>query len=150
VAFAVQLGARGEVPPAEWAGATAEFLGVGEVAERLTDAARMFAAGESFERAVAVLGEGIGASSVVATAIYAAMGAASFEDAVFVAVDAGGATDARGAIAGAIAGAVRGAGGIPQWMIDDLEGRIYVSLAAPWFHRTALRRSGLVIDLRRQ
>jgi hypothetical protein len=33
-------------------------------------------------------------------------------------------------------------------MIDDLEGRIYVSLAAPWFYRTALRRAGLVLDLR--
>ena len=32
--------------------------------------------------------------------------------------------------------------------IDDLEGRIYVSLAAPWFYRTVLRQSGTVIDLR--
>jgi ADP-ribosylglycohydrolase len=86
----------------------------------------------------------------VATAISAAMRAATFEDAVFAAVGTGGATDARGAIAGALAGAARGAGGIPQRLIDDLEGRIYVSLAAPWFYRTALRRSGPVIDLRRQ
>jgi ADP-ribosyl-[dinitrogen reductase] hydrolase len=150
VAFAVQLAARGEVLAAEWAKATAEFVSVGEVAERLTEAAELFAAGESSERAVAILGNGIEASSVVAAAIYAAMGAANFDEAVFTAVNAGGATDARGAIAGAIAGATRGAGGIPQRWIDNLEGRIYVSLAAPWFHRTALRRSGLVIDLRQQ
>ncbi len=123
---------------------------MGEVAERLAEATRLFAAGESLGSAVSDLGDAIDASSVVATAIYAAMSATSFEDAVFAAVNAGGATDARGAIAGAIAGASRGAGGIPQRLIDDLEGRIYVSLAAPWFHRTALRRSGLVIDLRPQ
>jgi ADP-ribosylglycohydrolase len=150
VAFAVQLAARGETPAGEWASATAGFIGVGEVAERLTDAAAMFAGGKPIETAVATLGDGMAAAEVVATAISAAMRAATFEDAVFAAVNTGGATDARGAISGALAGAARGAGGIPQRLIDDLEGRIYVSLAAPWFYRTALRRSGPVIDLRRQ
>jgi ADP-ribosylglycohydrolase len=149
VAFAVQLAARGEVAADKWASATAEFVGVGEVAERLSEAAKMLAAGDSLDRVVAAIGDGIGASSVVATAIAVAMRATSFEEAVFAAVNAGGATDARGAIAGAIAGVARGASGIPQKLIDDLEGRIYISLAAPWFYRTALRRSGSVIDLRR-
>jgi ADP-ribosyl-[dinitrogen reductase] hydrolase len=150
VAYAVQLAARGSVPAPDWATATAEFVANGEIAERLSEAAAMFAAGHAFADAASRLGDGSGAAQVVATAIYAAMSASSFEDAVFAAVNAGGATDSRGAIAGALAGAARGTSGIPQPLIDELEGRIYVSLAAPWFFRVALRRSGTVIDLRRQ
>src|SRR5262249_21712004 len=148
VAFAVQLAARREIPASDWARATAEFVGVGTIAEHLDRAASLFATGEPAATAVPRLGTGLDAAAVVATALYAAMSATTFEDAVFAAVNAGGATDARGAIAGAIAGAAHGAGGIPQRLIDDLEGRIYVSLAAPWFYRTALRQSGTVIDLR--
>jgi ADP-ribosyl-[dinitrogen reductase] hydrolase len=148
VAFAVQLAARREPPSSEWAAQTAEFIGVGTVAEYLTAAASLVSAGESATTAISRLGTGPEAAPVVASALYAAMSAATFEDAVFTAVNAGGATDARAAIAGAIAGAALGAGGIPQRLIDDMEGRIYVSLAAPWFYRTVLRRSGTVIDLR--
>jgi ADP-ribosylglycohydrolase len=147
VAFAVQLAARGETPPAEWAAKTAGFLG-GEVSERLGEAASLFADGRSLADAIERFGDGAGAAQVVATAVYAAMSAPTFEDAVFAAVNAGGATDSRGAIAGALAGGARGAGGIPQPLIDELEGRIYVSLAAPWLYRTALSRSASVIDLR--
>ncbi len=53
-----------------------------------------------------------------------------------------------GALTGALAGAAGGASGIPQELIDGLEGRIYVSLAAPWFHKAALQRAGHRIDLR--
>src|SRR5262245_27241699 len=50
VAFAVQLAARGEVPAADkWASATAEFVGVGEVAERLTETASLLAGGDSLD-----------------------------------------------------------------------------------------------------
>ncbi|HEY7029866.1 MAG TPA: ADP-ribosylglycohydrolase family protein [Thermomicrobiales bacterium] len=148
VAFAVQLAARREVPAADWARTTAAFVDVGSVAAELDRAASLFAAGEPAATAIPRLGSDLAAAPVVATALYAAMSAAAFEDAVFTAVNAGGATDARGAIAGAIAGATVGAGGIPQRLIDELEGRIYVSLAAPWFYRTVLRKSGTVIDLR--
>jgi ADP-ribosylglycohydrolase len=74
--------------------------------------------------------------------------AGSFERAVSDAVGLGGLTDASGAIAGAIAGASFGASGIPQQLIDGLDARIYLTLAAPWFYRTAVRRAGTVIDLR--
>jgi ADP-ribosylglycohydrolase len=53
-----------------------------------------------------------------------------------------------GAIGGALVGARFGASGIPQSLIDDLDARIYLSLAAPWFYRTAVMRAGTVIDLR--
>lgn len=78
-----------------------------------------------------------------------AVGSSSvFEDSVLAEVAKGGAAESRGALAGAIAGARYGASGIPQGLIDGLDARIYVSLAAPWFFRTAMRRAGTVIDLR--
>ncbi len=73
-----------------------------------------------------------------------------FEDAVFSIVNEGGQADTTGSLAGAIAGARFGASGIPQALIDHLDARIYLSLAAPWFYRTAYRRAGMVIDLRVQ
>lgn len=72
----------------------------------------------------------------------------SFEDAVFPVVRAGGKASALGAIAGGIAGARFGASGIPQYLIDELDARIYLSMAAPWYHKTVMRRAGTVIDLR--
>lgn len=74
--------------------------------------------------------------------------AETYEDGVFRVVAQGGEPDAAGAIAGAIAGARFGASGIPQGLIDDLDARIYLTLAAPWFYRVALRRQGTIIDLR--
>lgn len=71
-----------------------------------------------------------------------------FEDAVIATIGQGGETDTSGALAGAIAGTRFGASGIPQGLIDGLDARIYLSMAAPWFYRTALRRAGTVIDLR--
>ncbi len=72
----------------------------------------------------------------------------AFEDGVIAVVNRGGPSDSTGALAGAISGARFGASGIPQILIDQLDARIYLSLAAPWFYRTALRRAGTVIDLR--
>ncbi len=74
--------------------------------------------------------------------------AETFEDAVLTVVRAGGDTTAYGAIAGGIAGARFGAAGLPQSLIDDLDARIYLSMAAPWFYRTAMKRAGFAIDLR--
>lgn len=65
-----------------------------------------------------------------------------FEDAVFAAASLGGPADARAAFTGALAGAHAGAGGIPQTLIDNLEGRIYLTLAAPWFYRTIQLMTG--------
>lgn len=150
VAYAVQLAARRKTSASTWASETASFIRHGAIADALTKAGELIGKDAPLEVAVAEIGDGISATSVVPTALYAAMRAKTFEDAVFSAVNAGGAADARGAIAGAIAGASVGASGIPQQLIDDLEGRIYVSLAAPWFYRTARRRAGLVIDLTMQ
>jgi ADP-ribosylglycohydrolase len=84
----------------------------------------------------AEIGYGNAAAQVVAGAIVAASRAGGFEDAVFLAASQGGAADARAAIAGALAGAAFGTAGIPQALIDGLESRVYVMLAAPWFYQT--------------
>lgn len=72
----------------------------------------------------------------------------AFEDAVLPVVRKGGDAATMGAIAGGIAGARFGAAGLPQFLIDDLDARIYLSMAAPWFYRTAMKRAGFAIDLR--
>jgi ADP-ribosyl-[dinitrogen reductase] hydrolase len=146
VAFAVRLAATG-APRDTWARETAEFLGGGELAERLSLLDQVV-----FEEPLASLLETIGTGLVAVESVPAAFAAAMtepvFEDAVFAAVNAGGATDTIGALTGALAGAAGGASGIPQQLIDGLEGRIYVSLAAPWFHKAARQRAGQLIDLR--
>lgn len=74
--------------------------------------------------------------------------ASAFEDAVLPVVRKGGDAATMGAIAGGIAGARFGAAGLPQFLIDDLDARIYLSMAAPWFYRTAMKKVGFAIDLR--
>ncbi len=87
------------------------------------------------------------ATDVIISGIAAFALASRFENAVFAAVSAGGAADSRAALAGALAGAHFGAGGIPQALIDRLEGRIYLTLAAPWFYRTIQLMTGRGISL---
>ncbi len=148
VAYGINLAVRGDLPSDLWAGETARFLGGGELADALTRSRELRAEATPVHEAIAALGSGRSARESVAAGFYAAMAAEVFEDAVFAAVNAGGDADTIGAIAGALAGAAGGASGIPQPLIDDLEGRIYVSLAAPWYYRTALQKAGLIIDLR--
>ncbi len=90
---------------------------------------------------------GNAAVDAITSGIAAFIRAPRFEDAVFAAASAGGATDSRGALAGALAGAHVGAGGIPQTLIDRLEGRIYLTLAAPWFYRTIQMMTGRGISM---
>ncbi len=142
VAVLTQLAARRTVPPEEWAERTAEMLGAGAMHDALTGLVRS----ADLDGQIRGLATGTSEQQVVA-GLLAVVGGASFEDAVFTAVNAGGPADAIGAIAGALAGAYHGIGAIPQWLIDGLGGRIYVSLAAPWFRRAALYRAGAVVDL---
>jgi len=135
IALGVELAARGGMEPRAWAHEVARHLNDGEVAKAL--------------RADPATQADNGLADVIATAFFDASHATGFEEAVLTAVNRGGPADARGALTGALAGARFGAGGIPQRLIDASEGRIYVSLAAPWFHRVAIRRAGLTIDLRR-
>ncbi len=133
VAMAVALAAR-QIPAEEWRERLGAVLGDGSVGRAIR--------GEDVSDAGSPV-------AVVSDAIAIAGAAETFDAAVFEAVNRGGDTDSRGAVAGAIAGARFGAEGVPQSLINDLEGRIYVSLAAPWFYKAAQRRAGRVIDLTR-
>jgi ADP-ribosylglycohydrolase len=135
------------VPRESWARETARFLGGGELAERLIGLDNRLA-NSPVPDLFDWTGTGLDAIESVPAAFAAAMSETVFENAVFAAVNAGGATDTIGALTGALAGAAGGASGIPQDLIDGLEGRIYVSLAAPWFHKAARKRAGQQIDLR--
>jgi ADP-ribosylglycohydrolase len=146
VAYAMRLAATGE-PRETWARDTAEFLGGGQLVERLTELDKVLAS-TPLTDVLDWTGTGLNAIESVPAAFAAAMTEPVFENAVFAAVNAGGATDTVGALTGALAGAAGGASGIPQALIDGLEGRIYVSLAAPWFHKAARQRAGQQIDLR--
>jgi ADP-ribosylglycohydrolase len=148
VAYAVRLAATG-MPRESWARETAEFLGGGEMAGRLAELdQRLAPANTQLPDVLDWTGTGLDALESVPAAFAAAMTETVFENAVFAAVNAGGATDTVGALTGSLVGAAGGASGIPQVLIDGLEGRIYVSLAAPWFHKAARQRAGHQIDLR--
>jgi ADP-ribosyl-[dinitrogen reductase] hydrolase len=146
VAYGVRLAATGATRDS-WARETAEFLGGGALADRLAHLDEILPT-RSLADTLAAIGTGLDALESVPAAFAATMTETVFEDAVYAAVNAGGATDTVGALTGALAGAVGGASGIPQDLIDGLEGRIYVSLAAPWFHKAARQRAGHQIDLR--
>jgi ADP-ribosyl-[dinitrogen reductase] hydrolase len=146
VAYAARLAATG-TPRERWAADTAEFLGGGALAERLAVMdGRM--AGGNLSEVIDETGTGLNAIESIPAAFAAAMSEPVFEDAVFAAVNGGGAADTIGALTGALVGAAGGASGIPQELIDGLEGRIYLSLAAPWFFKAARQRAGQLIDLR--
>jgi ADP-ribosyl-[dinitrogen reductase] hydrolase len=148
MAYVVRLAATG-APRESWARDTAEFLGSGQLAERLTELDRRLARpNTALSDVLNWIGTGLDALESVPASFAAAMTETVFENAVFAVVNAGGATDTTGALTGAVAGAAGGASGIPQELIDGLEGRIYVSLAAPWFHKAARQRAGHQIDLR--
>jgi ADP-ribosylglycohydrolase len=146
VAYAVYLAATG-TPRERWVSETAEFLGSGELAERLSSIPASIDR-NSIPALLTRIGTGLPAVEAVPAAIVIAAGEPVFERAVFAAVNAGGATDTVGALTGALAGAADGVSSIPQALIDGLEGRIYVSLAAPWFHKAARKRAGQAIELR--
>ncbi|HYH12070.1 MAG TPA: ADP-ribosylglycohydrolase family protein [Thermomicrobiales bacterium] len=94
------------------------------------------------------LGSVAGQRDVIAGILSDVREGKTFDDVVLGAVNCYRPADSAGAIAGALAGAAVGAAAIPQPLIDGLEARVYLSLAAPWFYRTATRRAGTLIDLR--
>ena len=92
------------VPPQAWADETATFLGSGTFAgslERLDSRLD----GASMDEIMVAFDSNIAVEQVIPTAVASVVFGERFEDAVFAAVAAGGATDTRGALAGALAGA---------------------------------------------
>jgi ADP-ribosylglycohydrolase len=145
VALVTRYAVNDEHAPARWAGAAAELIG-GDVAGHLAGYSELSPDVPLLDLLDQISEEGR-ESGPLLMGIAAASRSERFEDAVFAAVEAGGATDSTGALAGAFAGARFGSSGIPQRLIDELGCRIYVSLAAPWLLKAARRRAGSVIDL---
>jgi ADP-ribosylglycohydrolase len=146
VEYGVMLAAR-SVPPDRWLSETAAFLGEGEMATAMRAAAGI-PSDQVLAKSLEAVGTGLAATQSVVAGFLAASRTETFQDAVFAAANAGGAADTVGAIAGALSGAYGGDTSVPQPLIDGLGSRIYVSLAAPWFFRTAQQRAGLFIGLR--
>jgi ADP-ribosyl-[dinitrogen reductase] hydrolase len=94
------------------------------------------------------VGDTVGEWATLRGLLAAVSEADGFTAGLSAALALGGETDSIGAIAGALLGAKLGASGIPQDLIDQLDARIYLTLASPWFYRTAVRRAGTLIDLR--
>jgi ADP-ribosyl-[dinitrogen reductase] hydrolase len=146
VALAVALAARRAMSLAELPSAVASLTDEDSIRAELEQVATGGANGPSGYR-LAVDIDDDPVVSIGLEAIAAVSTTERFEDAVTAAVNRGGFADSRGAVAGAIAGAWYGAGGIPQRLVDELEGRIYLSVAVPWFYRAVQQRAGRVIPL---
>lgn len=147
VAEAMQLAARRTVPLVELPAAVAERLGPSEIADAVKATAVPGEVQGASDR-IDTIGTGPEATKLLPTAMIAAGAAESFESCLTLAAHAGGAADTRAAIAGALYAGYHGSASIPQRWIDDLEARIYVSLAAPWFWRTVAKRRDRLIELR--
>ena len=80
--------------------------------------------------AVAVLGQGWVANEALAIALYCALVAPNFEEAVVLAVNHSGDSDSTGAIAGNICGALYGIEAIPGRWLDQLELRDEITAIA--------------------
>ena len=97
VAYGVRLAATG-APRAAWARQTAEFLGGGEVADRLHETDPLVASNLPLADVLERVGTELSATESVPAAFAAAMREEVFEDAVLAAVNAGGAADTVGAL----------------------------------------------------
>ncbi|MCS7050309.1 MAG: ADP-ribosylglycohydrolase family protein [Thermomicrobium sp.] len=150
VAYAVWLLVQGTVPPVVLLDEVARFIDEDRVARQLRRVTKHpFApdAEDAIHRLVA-LGTSPNVDEVVATA-FAAFAAApdDFTRAVTLAVNAGGATDTRGAITGALAGCHLGASRLPAAFVEGLAGRPYVLMAARGLFRAAQQRAGRYLRL---
>lgn len=137
-ARATRYAARGDLPLARLRSVVGAEVDQGEVKAALASDGHGPVTGWSANVAVQTLCE----------ALDLAAAADSFEALLTEAVRPGGASDSRAAIAASLYGAHHGSEVIPQRQIDQLEARIYVSLAVPWYYRTVARKAGRVIDFR--
>lgn len=147
VAMAVAITLAGTSSPNELVGDLLPSVDDVQLKAALQRGGEVLRAGGSLEAIIAESSTGNPAIDIIVSGIGAFVLASKFEESVFAAASAGGAADSRASLAGALAGAHFGAGGIPQDLIDRLEGRIYLTLAAPWFYRTIQLMTGRGISM---
>lgn len=96
--------------------------------------------------------EQIGTSAFVAEAVAAALYCFAthpndFSAAVLTAVNAGGDADTVAAMTGALVGTRGGGPALPPELVDGLEARMYILVAAPGLYRMAQRRAGMFLNV---
>lgn len=151
MAYALRLVVRREMPPEMIIEEVLAFIDEDAVAKRLRIAQRLMErrSGPDDDRAaLAELGtEGYVGEAVPAALYLFASYADDFESAVLAAANAGGASSAIASMAGALSGAWVGAQAIPVPLVDGLDGRMYILMAAPTVLRVAQLRAGLFLQL---
>lgn len=101
-----------------------------ETRDALAAAMALAAGGVDGDAAIARLGGGWIAEEALAIAVYCALRAGDFAEAVLLAVNHGGDSDSTGAIAGNLLGAVQGVGAIPPRWLEPLELRAAITTVA--------------------
>ncbi|GEM_PF-576441 len=152
VAYAVRSLAAGEVPPELLLEDVLHFIDEDLVAANIRQAAALAATGGDIERDLAhlvQLGHGPAAHEAVAAAFYSfAVASNDARRALTLAVNAGGATRIIGALTGALVGTVVGADGLPETWRAELDGVVYLQMAAAGLLRAAEQRAGILGRLR--
>lgn len=154
VAQALRLVVRREVPVEMVLGEVLAFIDEDEVARQLRLARRVLD-GErddpGDQRMLEHFAEGSDVARSVAAGLYLFGRYFADVERLLRAIDElDGLSPISGAIAGALAGAHVGGSRIPPDLVDSLEGRMYVLMAAPALLRTAQRRAGLFFHLYQQ
>jgi ADP-ribosylglycohydrolase len=144
LAYAVNIVTRREVLPEMLPGEVLAFIDEDDVARKLRVVGAALSSSDTpGAPGQFVLGDDI--ASAVANAIFCFVKHHhDFQTAVLAAANAGAAV---GAMTGALAGAWTGAQALPIPLIEGLEGRMYILMAAPALYRTAQRRAGLFLQL---
>jgi ADP-ribosyl-[dinitrogen reductase] hydrolase len=151
LAYALRLIANDEIPPEMLIAEVAAYIDEDQVARQLRLAGRLARYGGEPEADLAHLRQ-IGTSSYVAEAVAAALycfvcHADDFSSAILTAVNAGGDTDTIASMTGSLSGAHVGARALPPDLVDGLEARMYILVAAPGLYRLAQRRAGMFLKL---
>ncbi len=151
LAWAVSLAVQHEVVPEMVASEVLAFIDEDDTASKLRIASEALVVRTSAARddgVLARIGNGDSLAEAVARALYLfGIHADDFETAVMAAANSGRHGAAVGAMVGALAGARIGAKALPVPLVDGLEGRMYILMAAPALFRTAQRRAGLFLPL---
>lgn len=148
VAYALRLIVRRELPPEMVIPEVLAFIDEDDVARRLRRAGRLVESGVEPDEALRQIGTSGYVAEAVAAALYLfTVFPDDFKAAVLTAVNAGGATSSVASIVGALGGAWVGAERLPAELIDGLDGRMYILMAAPTVLKVAQLRAGLYLQL---
>jgi ADP-ribosyl-[dinitrogen reductase] hydrolase len=144
VAWAINLLVRRDVLPIMLISELLAFIDEDDIARRLRTAEALLLSGADPGDRL----DGASMADTIARALYLFVRHHDdFERAVLAAANSPDEPAATAAITGALAGAWIGAKGIPVPLVEGLDGRMYILMAAPALYRTAQRRAGLFLQL---